>query len=219
MSAFSATEQDESSQLKSGKSGVTTGTAGKKRRSFWSWMRSRPTYMSFATFFMLFCGGLLTSGLGPALPIIEHQCNTFAIYIPTQPNTHLSSLFFGATAPQVGPATSSLDVTSAVLQGLVRAFLFTCFGFFSRQLCQTLKHNSCRRAALRPDQPRGFHSRHHCYHWRRDVHPIPVFPQRLHKHPHKISQRQNADSLVARLFTDLGAFRSQRSARDILWSL
>ena len=124
MSAFSATEQDESSQLKSGKSGVTTGTAGKKRRSFWSWMRSRPTYMSFATFFMLFCGGLLTSGLGPALPIIEHQCNTFAIYIPTQPNTHLSSLFFGATAPQVGPATSSLDVTSDILQGLVRAFLF-----------------------------------------------------------------------------------------------
>ena len=73
MSAFSATEHEESSPQRSG---AGEGTADKKKQSFWSWLRSRPTYMSFATFFMLFCGGLLTSGLGPALPIIEHQCNT-----------------------------------------------------------------------------------------------------------------------------------------------
>ena len=73
MSAFSATEHEETSPQSRG---AGAGTTERKKQSFGSWMRSRPTYMSFATFFMLFCGGLLTSGLGPALPIIEHQCNT-----------------------------------------------------------------------------------------------------------------------------------------------
>ena len=46
--------------------------------SLWAWLRERPTWMSFAMFFMLICGGLQMSAMGPALPIIEHQCNMFA---------------------------------------------------------------------------------------------------------------------------------------------
>lgn len=47
-------------------------------RALWAWLRERPTWMSFAMFFMLVCGGLQMSAMGPALPIIEHQCNMFA---------------------------------------------------------------------------------------------------------------------------------------------
>lgn len=79
MSAFSATEHDEPNQPSRAAAGTTDG----KKQSFGSWARSRPTYMSFAMFFMLFCGGLLTSGLGPALPIIEHQCNVYETLIHT----------------------------------------------------------------------------------------------------------------------------------------
>ena len=49
----------------------------KNKSKGWSWMKKRRVLMSMTMFFMLVCGGLLTSGMGPALPIIEHQCNMF----------------------------------------------------------------------------------------------------------------------------------------------
>ena len=53
------------------------GTQDIKRKwSLWKWLKERRTWMSMAMFFMLICGGLLTSAMGPALPIIEEkQCN------------------------------------------------------------------------------------------------------------------------------------------------
>ena len=49
------------------------------RTTAWGWLRQRPTWMSFAMFFMLVCGGLQLSAMGPALPIIEKQLHLFAV--------------------------------------------------------------------------------------------------------------------------------------------
>ena len=53
----------------------------KKKKKKWTWMKKRQVLMSMAMFFMLICGGLLTSGMGPALPIIEKQLNMFVFHL------------------------------------------------------------------------------------------------------------------------------------------
>ena len=73
MSALPQCRPEEEEPAAAARASKTTGAW-----SLWAWLRERPTWMSFAMFFMLICGGLQMSAMGPALPIIEHQCNMFA---------------------------------------------------------------------------------------------------------------------------------------------